>query len=65
MNLQSVIQELLNLGMTQTEIAEQCNCRQSSISDIATGQTKNPNFTLGTSLLNLLEKKREEQQKAA
>lgn len=65
MSLQSVIQELLDLGMTQTEIATTCKCTQSSISDIHTGKTKNPNFTLGTSLLALLESKRAEVQKAA
>ena len=53
MNFQKIIQELLDGGMTQVEIAEHCDCRQSTISDIHTGKTQMPNFALGLALVEL------------
>lgn len=53
MNFQKTIQELLDAGFTQVDIAKKCNCSQSSISDIYSGKTENPNFALGSALMQL------------
>ncbi len=53
MNWPNVIQDLLNAGMTQTEIAEACDTGQSHVSGLLRGDRKNPNWPLGQRLLDL------------
>jgi len=48
-----LIADLTGAGMTQAEIAEACGCTQSSISDLWRGETKSPNFDLGSRLVQL------------
>jgi transcriptional regulator with XRE-family HTH domain len=40
-------------GITQPEIALQLKCGQATVSDIATGKTSDPRFTLAAGLLRL------------
>jgi len=49
-----VLRALSARGMSQTEIAEACKCRQPSISDIATGKTQDPCYSVGSALIALL-----------
>lgn len=48
--------EISAAGFTQTQIAAICGCSQSTVSDIANGEIKQPNFSLGQSLLALHKK---------
>jgi transcriptional regulator with XRE-family HTH domain len=47
---------LQEAGYTQTEIADECGCAQNTISDLATGKTKRPNFDIGKRLERLTAK---------
>lgn len=52
MNFPKLIHELMAAGMTQAEIAERCQCTQSTISRIASGRTT-PTYILGDALVRL------------
>jgi transcriptional regulator with XRE-family HTH domain len=60
MDWKSHIAELLGHGLTQQQIAAACGCRQSTISQLATGETKDPRYSIGESLRRLLDAKRGE-----
>jgi transcriptional regulator with XRE-family HTH domain len=53
MNWQKLLSDLKDLGLTQMQIAERCACAQTTISDLATGATKQPGYAIGASLLAL------------
>lgn len=53
MNWQSIISDLKTRQVTQNQIAALCDCKQSSVSDLATGKTKQPGFQLGHALMSL------------
>lgn len=53
MNIQKIISELLNSGMTQTAIAKRIGCSQSNVSLIHTGKTKRIKFDIGCALIDL------------
>jgi plasmid maintenance system antidote protein VapI len=52
---QHLLQQLQELGITQVQIAARCGTKQSTISELARGESKEPRFALGQSLLALLE----------
>jgi hypothetical protein len=52
-DFRSVLAHLKLAGRTQVEIALYCGCGQSSISDIATGVTKDPSYSVGSALLRM------------
>jgi transcriptional regulator with XRE-family HTH domain len=56
MNWVDLIALLQDAGYTQTEIAQECGCAQNTISDLATGKTKRPNFDIGKCLERLAAK---------
>jgi transcriptional regulator with XRE-family HTH domain len=56
MNWQLLLKTLTERGMTQQQIATECGCSQASISDLATGKTKNPTYQIGATLQTLLKK---------
>jgi hypothetical protein len=58
MNWQKLIADLQARGLRQVDIASLCDCRQSTVSDLATGITKEPSFTLGQSLIALHKSRR-------
>jgi len=58
MNWTNVIQDLIDAGMTQAQIAEKCNTGQSHISSLLSGDRKSPNWILGDSILRLHKSKR-------
>jgi len=53
MNWSKHILEIKAFGLTQQQIAEQCQCRQTTISHIESGKTTNPGWMLGQALLSL------------
>lgn len=53
MDFKLLIAELQASGLTQEQMAEACNCAQSTISDIARGETQTPRFHIGMKLLDL------------
>lgn len=53
MNWQTIIQDLLDAGMTQAQIAESCETGQSHISGLYRGTRKEPGYGLGTRLVKL------------
>lgn len=53
MNWTNIISDLSVIGMTQKEIADYCDCGQSTISDIFTGGIKTPSYSLGVRLISL------------
>jgi predicted transcriptional regulator len=57
MNWTSIILDLQNRGFTQTEIAALCGVSQASISDLATGKTRDPSYLLGETLLRVHRRK--------
>lgn len=50
-----LIGELQQGGMTQTQIAERCGARQSTISDLLNIEGRSPSFDLGVALIALHE----------
>lgn len=53
MNWQLLVNELMAAGVTQVELAQECGCSQSSISDIRKGFIKHPRFDIGAALVAL------------
>ena len=53
MNWPNIIQELIDSGLTQAQIAELCNTGQSHISSILRGSRKQPGWALGDRLIAL------------
>ncbi|SSY70673.1 helix-turn-helix domain-containing protein [Alysiella crassa] len=59
MDWSKIIQDIQNIGMTQKEIAEFCNCSQGTISQIKNRYGKKDNaqisvsYEIGTALKNL------------
>jgi len=53
MNWQQHIAALQASGLTQQQIADACNCAQTTISDLATGASKQPVYSTGAALLEL------------
>lgn len=49
-----VIDRLVKIGFTQQELAQECNTRQSTISDLFNGRTAEPNYSRGRKLLDML-----------
>jgi hypothetical protein len=48
-----ILAHLKVAGKTQAEVAEACRCKQSTISDINSGRTKDPSFAVGSALVRL------------
>jgi predicted XRE-type DNA-binding protein len=63
----AIVIELITVhGLSQPQIATECDCSQSAVSDIARGVTKDPRHSIGEALKRLLATKRgEAAQKAA
>jgi transcriptional regulator with XRE-family HTH domain len=53
MDWPNIIQDLIDSGMTQSEIAESCDTGQSHVSALLRGDRKNPNWPLGQRILDL------------
>lgn len=53
MDWKKLIAELAETGMTQTEIASQVGCAQSSLNDLAKGRTVEPIYRIGERLVAL------------
>lgn len=53
MDWQAIISELRKRGLTQQQIAERCDCAQSTISDLARGAIKSPSYGIGVSLMKI------------
>ena len=58
MDWKKLIRDLQALGVTQVQMAERCNCAQTTISDIVNGRTGNPRWEIGAGLLALLHERR-------
>lgn len=56
MDLKSIISDLSARGLSQTEIAHRCGCKQPTISELASGKTRNPGFQIGLALVDLHKK---------
>ena len=54
-NWPALISALQNAGWSQPQIAAKCGCSQATISDIATGRTKDPRYSIGAAIRNLAE----------
>lgn len=52
-NFRAILSTLKAAGYTQTEIALACSCGQSSISDLATGVTQDPSYSVGAALIRM------------
>ena len=52
-NFQSLISDLQKAGYTQTEIAEKIGVKQSTVWSLSKGNTKEPRFFAGDSLISL------------
>lgn len=57
MNWKIIIAEILLHGqLTQPNLAIQCGCGQATISDLASGKTKQPSYPLGKALITIHKK---------
>lgn len=56
MNWKNIIAELKKCGLNQEQIATECDCAQSTISEVGTGKIVRPNFDIGTKLMALHKK---------
>lgn len=50
MDWTKLIAEIQKCGLSQPQIAAKCECAQSTISDLASGTTKEPRHSLGEAL---------------
>lgn len=64
MDWKKLIRDLQALGVTQVQMAERCNCAQTTISDIVNGRTGNPRYDIGAGLLSMLEERRSQKEAA-
>lgn len=53
MNWPALISSIQAAGWSQPQIAAECHCAQSTISDLAGGRTKDPRYTIGEKLKQL------------
>ena len=58
MDWQSLIADLKARNFRQEDIASICNTKQSTVSDLARGATRQPSFALGQALIALHKSKR-------
>ena len=65
MNWTEIIQDLINFGLTQSEIAQKCGTGQSYISSLLGGDRRSPNWQLGDSLIRLHRRQTRKTKKAA
>lgn len=56
MNWPALISDIQAAGWSQPQIAAECHCAQSTISDLAGGRTKDPRYTIGERLKQLAER---------
>ena len=56
MNPEKLIPKLIESGLTQVQIAQECGCSQPNISDLQNGKIKNPSYDIGCGLVRLAEK---------
>ncbi len=56
MDWKQIIAEIHRHGYKQAQIADKCHCAQSTISELASGNTENPSYALGERLTELLGK---------
>ena len=56
MNWPALISDIQAAGWSQPQIAAECRCAQSTISDLAGGRTKDPRYTIGERLKQLAER---------
>lgn len=56
MNFKNILEKLIESGWTQQELAIECKCGQSTLSDIFSGKTKEPRGFLAFKLVELSEK---------
>ena len=56
MNWQILLSDITRAGITQVDMAKEFGCAQSTISDLARGVTRSPNFELGQHLFALHKK---------
>ena len=57
MDWKNIIAEIERHGqMTQSQIATAVDCGQATISDLVNGSTKQPSYSLGAALLQMLER---------
>lgn len=50
MNWSALISSIQAAGLSQPQIAAECGCAQSTISDLAGGRTKDPRYSIGQAL---------------
>jgi hypothetical protein len=50
----AVIRALSASGISQVEIAARCKCSQPTVSDLQTGRIKEPSYSIGATLLEML-----------
>ena len=53
MDWKKLIQDLIDAGMTQVEIAAECEVAQSSVSALASGKSNSPRYEFGVRLESL------------
>lgn len=65
MDWKKLIADLQALGVTQVQMAERCNCAQTTISDILNGRIEHPRYGIGAELVSLLNERSQSAAKAA
>lgn len=65
MNWADLISKLQNAGLSQAAIARHCGCSQSSISDLASGRTQDPRYSIACALVGLASEYERQPAKAA
>lgn len=56
MNWPDLISSIQAAGLSQPQIAKECGCAQSTISDLSAGRTRDPRFSIGEALKALGER---------
>jgi predicted XRE-type DNA-binding protein len=65
MQWKTIIDEIQESGLTQTEIAERCKCAQSTVSELASTPGRVPSWSIGAALLDLHKKTAKRKKQAA
>ena len=53
MNWNNLISDLQSIGITQSEMAQECGCSQATISELLCSPTKQPAHPLGEALIKI------------
>lgn len=53
MQWKDYVAEIINKGLSQSQLAKRAGCGQATISDLVSGRTQEPRYSLGVALMRI------------